>query len=69
VTETTVNGERAVWTEGVHLLVLRAAGGEMEFLQFFVNGNVLIWTVGEVTYRLEGTFTLEEAVALGESLR
>ncbi len=69
VTETTVNGEWAVWTEGEHLLVMRSGTGELELLRFFVEGNVLIWTIGEVTYRLEGTFTLAEAVALAESVR
>jgi len=33
-----------------------------------VNGHVLIWENGEVTYRLETDLSMEEAVKIAESL-
>jgi hypothetical protein len=34
-----------------------------------IEGHVLIWTEGEITYRLETDMPLEEAVRVAESLR
>jgi hypothetical protein len=36
---------------------------------FRVGGNVLIWTRGDVTYRMETSLTLPEATALAQSVR
>jgi hypothetical protein len=33
-----------------------------------IDSNVLIWVDGDITYRLEGDLTLEEALAIAESL-
>jgi len=33
-----------------------------------VEGNVLLWTEGEITYRLETDQRMEEAVRIAESL-
>lgn len=33
------------------------------------NGHVLIWTIGDVTYRLESELSIEEAVKIAESVR
>jgi hypothetical protein len=33
-----------------------------------IEGHVLIWTEGEVTYRLETKLTLDEAIKVAESL-
>ncbi len=68
VTEVRVGNARAVWLEEPHQFFLRAAGGgDMEVL-LFEAGNVLIWTEGELTYRLEGKFSLDEAIRLAESI-
>ncbi len=64
--ETRVNGERAVWASGEYLFELRNGSSAMRRL---VDGNVLIWTYGGVTYRLESMLTMEEAVRIAESLR
>lgn len=65
---TQVNGEQALWTEGAHVLEL-AAPSDMAFEKFIINGHVLIWTQGDLTYRLETTLNLEEAIRIAESLR
>ena len=65
VAETTVNGRRALWLEGPHLFQL--ANGSLQPWHF-VPGPVLLWTEGQITYRLEGAPSLEEAVRIAESL-
>ena len=65
ITETAVHGRPAYWVEGPHRI--RLQGGEIsEWL--FVPGNVLVWTRGDLTYRLEGAGSIEAAVDLAESL-
>ncbi len=61
-----VNGREAYWTSGPYLLV--TASGERESVRL-VEGHVLIWTEGGLTYRLEGDLGLDEAVRMAESLR
>jgi hypothetical protein len=66
IAETKVNGQHAVWAVGPYLLMLR--NGEMEISRL-VNGHVLIWEDGGVTYRLEMDLSMEEAVRIAESLK
>lgn len=63
---TTVNGQQAFWLVGPHYFRLRDSSAE-EWL--FVEGSVLIWWDGEVTYRLEGAESLEDALRIAESLQ
>jgi hypothetical protein len=63
---TRVNGREALWLVGAHSLLLR--NGETAY-RTLVTGNVLLWTEGGFTYRLETDRTLEEAVRIAESLR
>lgn len=64
--EVRVDGRRAFWIDVPHeLIVVTDAGAET----FRVDGNVLIWTEGAVTYRLETSLPLAEAVALAGSVR
>jgi hypothetical protein len=65
IQETKVNGQRAIWTEGPYPLLLR--NGDVNS-QRLVTGHVLIWTEGDLTYRLETDQPLEEAVKIAESL-
>ena len=63
--EVRVGGRRAFWIDAPHeLTVLTADGPET----FSVRGNVLIWTRGEVTFRLETSLRLREALALAETI-
>lgn len=63
---TSVNGQPAVWAEGPYLLQL--ANGDT-VIRRLIEGHVLIWTDGPITYRLETDLTVEEAVRIAESLK
>jgi hypothetical protein len=65
VQETTVNGQRAIWAMGPY--PIRFSNGDLDFVRL-VDGHVLIWTDGEITYRLESALDLEEAIKVAESL-
>jgi hypothetical protein len=70
IAETTVNAERALWTVGPYVLVVRSPGGaEGWSLRRLVTGHVLIWTDGPITYRLETDAELADAVRIAESLK
>lgn len=60
-----VDGRRALWIDAPHeLRVITDAGVET----FRIEGRVLIWAEGGVTYRLETTLGLADAVALAETV-
>lgn len=65
IQETIVNGRRAIWAVGPY--PVRFSNGNMDFVRL-IDGHVLIWTDGEVTYRLETELTMAEAVRVAESL-
>jgi hypothetical protein len=65
IEETDVNGQRAIWAVGPY--PLRLQNGDLDFTRL-IDGNVLIWTDGDVTYRLETNQTLDEAIKIAESL-
>lgn len=65
IQETEVNDQRAIWTVGPY--PLRLYNGDIEFMRL-IDGHVLIWVDGDVTYRLETDLPLEEAVKIAESL-
>jgi hypothetical protein len=66
IQETEVNGKRAIWTEGAHLLNFKNG---IQLVQFVAQGNILIWESEGITYRMESNLTLEEAVKIAESLQ
>jgi hypothetical protein len=66
VATTTVNGNPAVWTEGPYLFILR--NGKLDQRRL-VDGHVLVWEDSGMTYRVETSLTLEEAVKIAESMR
>ena len=66
IEETSVNGQRAIWVVGPY--PLRLYNGDLEFTRL-IDGHVLIWTDGDITYRLETNLSLEEAVKVAESLQ
>ncbi len=63
--DTQVHGLPAFGVTGPHYLQLLNSTASPPRL---VTNTVLIWTDDSMTYRLEGDFTLEEAVRLAESL-
>jgi hypothetical protein len=66
IQETRVSGLKALWLVGTHDFQLRS--GEMDY-RTLVTGNILLWQVGDTTYRLETDQPLEEAIRIAESLR
>ena len=66
IQETTVNSQRAIWAIGPY--PLRLSNGDLDFVRL-IDGHVLIWEQGDITYRLETDLSLEEAVKIAESLR
>jgi hypothetical protein len=66
IEETTVNGQNAVWTTGPYPLIMQ--GNNIDLIRL-VEGHVLIWADGDVTYRLETNVSLDEAVMIAESLQ
>jgi uncharacterized protein DUF4367 len=66
IQEVKVNGGRGIWTEGPYFLQERN-GNYVE--KRLVEGHVLVWTKGEITYRLETDLPLEEALKIAESLQ
>lgn len=64
--ESKVNGQPAYWIEGEHLLQLPDANGHA---QTRLGGSVLLWTEGNMTYRLEGAPSVGHAVAIAQSLQ
>ena len=61
-----VHGAPASWIPVPHVLDIETERGS---LTFSVRGNVLIWQVDDVTYRLETSLDRAQAVALAESTR
>jgi len=70
VQETQVHGRRALWTTGPYLLQIGSVSDQHNALRRLVAAShTLIWTEGNITYRLESDASLEEAVRIAESLR
>jgi hypothetical protein len=63
---TTVNENRAVWLTSPHLMEYMEQSGEL--ISREVVGSVLIWEQDGLTYRLEGSLRLEQAVQIAEAL-
>jgi hypothetical protein len=62
---TQVDGQLAIWAKGPY--VLNMNNGTLENIRL-IEGHVLIWEQGRLTYRLETDLPLEEAVRIAESL-
>jgi hypothetical protein len=66
VQETSVKGQRAIWAVGPYPLRLR--NDDLQYTRL-IDGHVLIWKEGDLTYRLETDLSLEEALKVAESLQ
>lgn len=70
IEETTVNGKPAAWLTGSHWLQFYDTSGMVRpASRRLVDGNVLLWEDGGITYRLESDLSIDEAVRVAESLR
>jgi hypothetical protein len=66
--QTTVNGQPAFWTEGPYMLAYRRGTAADLDMRRLIEGHVLIWREGDLTYRLETDLPLPEAARVAESL-
>jgi hypothetical protein len=66
IREVRVDDRAAFWLDAPHQLHVITNEGSKTFR---VDSNVLIWTRGAVTYRMETSLELPEATALAESVR
>jgi len=70
VEEVTVGGEPGYWFSGEpHFFTYQDARGEVREERTRLAGNTLIWQRGDLTLRLEGEITKQEALAVAESMR
>ena len=70
VEEVEVGGRPALWLSGAaHLVQVYDASGrvDVDFTRL-VEGNVLAWEVGNLTFRIETTWPLEDALRIAESI-
>ena len=64
-----VNGERGLWVEGPpHTLTYFNTNGEFRERTVKITGNVLLWTQGRVTLRLEGRISRAEALRIARRI-
>jgi hypothetical protein len=64
-----VNGERGLWLEGPpHTLTYFNTYGEFQERTVKITGNVLLWTHGPVTLRLEGRISKAEALRIARRI-
>lgn len=65
-----VAGEPGLWVEGPpHTLTYFSASGEFRQRTVKIHGNVLLWTHGPVTVRLEGRISKAQALRLARQIR
>jgi hypothetical protein len=70
VEEVTVAGQPGYWFSGEpHFFTYLDAAGQFRDEQTRLAGNTLIWQRGDLTLRLEGQITKQEALAIAESMR
>ena len=68
--ETDVDGSPAFFLSGdPHLVLLYDENGEVVTDSTRLAKNVLLWQDDNIAFRLEGDFSMDDAVELGESLR
>jgi hypothetical protein len=66
----TVGGGTGVWLEGApHVLFVHPPGGGEHTEELYLAGNVLVWEVGERSFRIEAAVGRDEALRIARSLR
>jgi hypothetical protein len=63
-----VDGRPGVWLTAPHDVFYVDRAGEWHYESARLSAQALVWQHGEVTLRLEGTFTLAEALAVARSV-
>ena len=66
----TVAGGRAIWLSGEpHGFAFALPGGRFATEDFYLARNTLLWESGDLTLRIEGDLTREQALTIAESVR
>jgi hypothetical protein len=66
----TVGAGTGVWLHGApHVLFVHPPGGGEEAEDLYLAGSVLVWEVGERSYRIEAAVSRDEALEIARSLR
>lgn len=63
----TVNGRPGAWLEEPHVVMFRDSNGRLRDDSARLAGKTLLWEHGELTLRLEGDLTKEEALRIARS--
>jgi len=66
VQETRVGSFPAVWLDGEYVLVMR--NGNFTMTRLITQGHTLIWSTGQMTFRMETDVDLAEAIRIAESI-
>jgi hypothetical protein len=69
IAPTSVDGSDALWIRGPHVVTFVATPNGTNAEISRVSGNALVWQLGNVTLRLEGRLTEEEALRLARTIR
>ena len=70
IEQVSVNGAFGMWLEGApHVVTFTDRAGRVQQFTTRLAGNVLVWTRGDLTLRLEGKLTKERALELARSIR
>jgi hypothetical protein len=69
IEQSSINGTLALWTTGPYALVYIDRQGTNPDFHSLVEGHVLIWQEDGITYRLETSLPLQEAIRVAESLQ
>jgi hypothetical protein len=65
-----VNGGHGIYLSGAtHEVIFQESTGAIQTDRIRLAGNVLLWQQGPLTLRIEGTHTLNQALAIARSLR
>jgi hypothetical protein len=67
VERVTVNGEPGAWLEEPHVVIFKDLRGRMRQSTARLAGKTLLWQHGEVTLRLEGDLSKEEALRIART--
>ncbi len=67
VVDTTVNGHPGVWVDAPYMLI--TGSGDYVMDRLIAQGHTLVWSDGQVTYRIETGDDLATAIKIAESLR
>jgi hypothetical protein len=66
----TVGGGTGVWLAGApHVIFVHPPGGGEHAEELYLAGNVLVWEVGERSFRIEAAIGRDEALRIARSLR